>query len=64
MPVFRQPDGLVQGAAVENNSNHPSPPPSAPLASQAESRLERVQSPVTDPPPARPKDSEYLLQSA
>ncbi|XP_035510350.1 septin-9-like isoform X2 [Morone saxatilis] len=63
MPVFRQPDGLVAGSAVENN-NHPPPAPSAPLPSLAEPRVERVQSPVTEPPPtARPTNSEYLLSA-
>lgn len=62
MPVFRQPDGLVPGSAVENN-NHPPPAPSAPLPSLAEPRVERVQSPVAEPPTARPTDSEYLLSS-
>lgn len=58
MPVLRQPDGLVPGSAVENN-NHPPPAPSAPLPSLAEPRVERVQSPVTElPPAARPTDSE------
>lgn len=57
MPVFRQPDGLVPGSAVENN-NHPPPAPSAPLPSLVEPRVERVQSPVTEPPTARPTDSE------
>ena len=60
MPVFRQPDGLVPGSAVENN-NHPPPAPSAPLPSLAEPRIERVQSPVAETPTARPTDSEYLL---
>lgn len=59
MPVFRQPDGLVPGTAVENN-NHPPPAPSAPLPSLAEPRVERVQSPVTELPTARPTDSKYL----
>lgn len=60
IPVFRQPDGLVPGSAVENN-NHPPPEPSAPLPSLAEPRVERVQSPVTELSTARPTDSEYLL---
>jgi len=62
MPVFRQQDGLVPGNAVEN-SNHPPPAPIAPLPSLAEPRVERVQSPVTEPPTTRPTDSEYLLSS-
>lgn len=62
MPVFRQQDGLVPSSAVENN-NHPPPAPSAPLPSLAEPRVERVQSPVTEPPAARPTESEYLLGS-
>lgn len=61
MPVFKQPDGLAPGIAVEND-NHPPPAPSAPLPSLAEPRVERVQSPVAEPPTARPTDSsEYLL---
>ncbi|KAM3598926.1 uncharacterized protein V6R79_024337 [Siganus canaliculatus] len=51
MPVFRQPDGVVQSSAVENN-NHLPPAPSAPLPSLAEPKVERVQSPVSEPPPA------------
>uniref|UniRef100_A0A665VC33 Septin-9-like n=1 Tax=Echeneis naucrates TaxID=173247 RepID=A0A665VC33_ECHNA len=61
LPVFRQPEGLVPNSAMENNSNHPPPAPSAPLPSLAEPRVERVQSPVTEAPAARPTDSEYLL---
>ncbi|GLD66746.1 neuronal-specific septin-3-like isoform X4, partial [Lates japonicus] len=55
MPVFRQPDGLVPGSAMENN-NHPPPAPSAPLPSLTEPRVERVQSPVMEAPTARPTD--------
>ncbi|KAI3359916.1 hypothetical protein L3Q82_014269 [Scortum barcoo] len=55
MPVFRQPDGVAPGGAVENNS-HPPPAPSAALPSLAEPRVERVQSPVAEPPTARPTD--------
>ncbi|TNN69327.1 Septin-9 [Liparis tanakae] len=65
MPVFRQPDGVVPSSAVENNNNttnnHPPPAPSAPLPSLSEPRVERMQSPVTEPPTARPTESEYLL---
>ncbi|XP_054463177.1 septin-9-like [Anoplopoma fimbria] len=67
MPVFRQPDGLVPSSAVENNNNnhhhHPPPAPSAPLPSLTDTRVERMQSPVADPPSARPTDSEYRLGS-
>uniref|UniRef100_A0A665VC35 Septin-9-like n=1 Tax=Echeneis naucrates TaxID=173247 RepID=A0A665VC35_ECHNA len=41
LPVFRQPEGLVPNSAMENNSNHPPPAPSAPLPSLAEPRVER-----------------------
>uniref|UniRef100_A0A665VC98 Septin-9-like n=1 Tax=Echeneis naucrates TaxID=173247 RepID=A0A665VC98_ECHNA len=64
LPVFRQPEGLVPNSAMENNSNHPPPAPSAPLPSLAEPRVERVQSPVTEAPAARPTDSEYLYSSS
>nr|XP_046270872.1 neuronal-specific septin-3-like isoform X1 [Scatophagus argus] len=62
MPVFRQPDGLVLGSAVENN-NHPPPAPSAPLPSLAEPRMDRVQSPVAEPPAARPTDRPEVIPS-
>ncbi|CAJ1076577.1 neuronal-specific septin-3-like isoform X1 [Xyrichtys novacula] len=62
MPVFRQPDGLVQGSAVENNS-HPPPVPSAPLPSLVEPQVERVQSPVSEPPTARPPDRPEVIPS-
>ncbi|XP_047184332.1 neuronal-specific septin-3-like isoform X3 [Scophthalmus maximus] len=62
MPVFRRPDGLVPGNAVEN-SNHPPPAPSAPLPSLAEPRVERVQSPVTEAPTARPTDRPEVISS-
>uniref|UniRef100_A0A3B4TB23 Septin 9a n=1 Tax=Seriola dumerili TaxID=41447 RepID=A0A3B4TB23_SERDU len=60
MPVFRQPDGLVPNSAMENN-NHLPPAPSAPLPSLAEPRVERVQSPVTEAPTARPTDRQSGL---
>uniref|UniRef100_UPI0037E749A6 septin 9a isoform X2 n=1 Tax=Semicossyphus pulcher TaxID=241346 RepID=UPI0037E749A6 len=62
MPVFKQPDGLVQGGAMENN-NHPPPVPSAPLPSLVEPRVERVQSPVTEPPTAQPTDRPEVIPS-
>ncbi|TMS15303.1 Septin-9 [Larimichthys crocea] len=62
MPVFRQQDGLVPSSAVENN-NHPPPAPSAPLPSLAEPRVERVQSPVTEPPAARPTERPEVISS-
>ncbi|KAM6966043.1 septin 9a isoform 2-T2 [Tautogolabrus adspersus] len=62
MPVFKQPDGLVQGGPVENN-NHPPPAPSAPLPSLVEPRVERVQSPVTETPTARPTDRPEVIPS-
>ncbi|XP_075310523.1 septin 9a isoform X1 [Odontesthes bonariensis] len=62
MPVFRQQDGLVPGNAVEN-SNHPPPAPIAPLPSLAEPRVERVQSPVTEPPTTRPTDGPEVFSS-
>nr|XP_043906047.1 neuronal-specific septin-3-like isoform X3 [Solea senegalensis] len=58
MPVFRQPDSLVPGSVMENNNNHLPPAPSAPLPSLAEPREERVQSPATEMPTARPTDTE------
>ncbi|XP_069381800.1 septin 9a isoform X8 [Paralichthys olivaceus] len=63
MPVFRQPDGLVPGSAMENNNNHPPPAPSAPLPSLAEPRVERVQSPITETPTARPTDRPEVISS-
>ncbi|XP_060946816.1 neuronal-specific septin-3-like isoform X4 [Limanda limanda] len=63
MPVFRQPDGLVPGGAMENNNNHPPPAPSAPLPSLAEPRVERVQSPVTETPRTRPTDRPEVISS-
>ncbi|XP_031727943.1 neuronal-specific septin-3-like isoform X3 [Anarrhichthys ocellatus] len=67
MPVFRQPDGLVpSGAAVENsnNNNHQPPPaPSTPLPSLTEPRVERMQSPVAEPPTARPTDRPEVIPS-
>ncbi|KAM9843454.1 neuronal-specific septin-3-like isoform 1-T1 [Aulostomus maculatus] len=57
MPVFRQPDGLVPAATVENNNSHLPPAPTAPLPSLAESsRVERMQSPVTEITTTRPTD--------
>uniref|UniRef100_A0A665VD51 Septin-9-like n=1 Tax=Echeneis naucrates TaxID=173247 RepID=A0A665VD51_ECHNA len=44
LPVFRQPEGLVPNSAMENNSNHPPPAPSAPLPSLAEPRPEAISS--------------------
>ncbi|CAG5897696.1 unnamed protein product [Menidia menidia] len=55
VPAFRQLDGLVPGSALEN-SHHPPPAPSVPPP--AEPRMERVQSPVTEPPISRPTDTE------
>ncbi|KAM6914195.1 septin 9a isoform 1-T1 [Lycodopsis pacificus] len=66
MPVFRQPDGLVpSSAAVENNNHHHQPPPapSAPLPSLTEPRVERMQSPVAEPPTARPTDRPEVIPS-
>ncbi|KAK9534981.1 hypothetical protein VZT92_007391 [Zoarces viviparus] len=67
MPVFRQPDGLVpSSAAVENNHHHhhqPPPAPSAPLPSLTEPRVERMQSPVAEPPTARPTDRPEVIPS-
>ncbi|XP_029363456.1 septin 9a isoform X1 [Echeneis naucrates] len=63
LPVFRQPEGLVPNSAMENNSNHPPPAPSAPLPSLAEPRVERVQSPVTEAPAARPTDKPEAISS-
>ncbi|KAK2833555.1 hypothetical protein Q5P01_017444 [Channa striata] len=62
VPVFRQPDGLVPGSATENN-NHPPPAPSAPLPSLVETRVERVQSPVTEVPTARAADRPEVISS-
>ncbi|XP_029997641.1 septin 9a isoform X2 [Sphaeramia orbicularis] len=62
MPVLRQADGLVSSSALENN-NHPPPAPSAPLPSLTEPRVERVQSPVTDLPTARPTDRPEVIPS-
>uniref|UniRef100_A0A7N8YHP8 Septin-type G domain-containing protein n=1 Tax=Mastacembelus armatus TaxID=205130 RepID=A0A7N8YHP8_9TELE len=62
MPLFKSADGLVPVSPVENN-NHLPPGPSASLASLAESQVERVQSPVTEVPTARPADSEYPLSA-
>ncbi|XP_034450348.1 neuronal-specific septin-3-like isoform X2 [Hippoglossus hippoglossus] len=63
MPVFRQPDGLVPGSAMENNNNHPPPAPSAPLPSLAEPRVERVRSPITETPTSRPTDRPEVISS-
>ncbi|XP_063760192.1 neuronal-specific septin-3-like isoform X1 [Eleginops maclovinus] len=64
MPIFRQSDGLVPSSAVENNNNnHPPPAPSAPLPSLAEPRVERVQSPVTEQPTARPAERPEVIPS-
>ncbi|XP_034394627.1 neuronal-specific septin-3-like isoform X2 [Cyclopterus lumpus] len=65
MPVFRQLDGLVPSSAVENNNNnnHPPPAPSAPLPSLSEPRVERMQSPVTEPPKARPTERPQVIPS-
>lgn len=63
MPVFRQPDASVPSTAMENN-NHLPPAPSAPLPFLTETRVEAVQSPVTEVPSARPIDREYLLNSS
>ncbi|XP_071768396.1 septin 9a isoform X1 [Centroberyx gerrardi] len=62
MPVFRQPDGSVPGRVVENNS-HPPPAPSAPLPTLAEPRVERMQSPVTETPTARPTERPEVIPS-
>ncbi|XP_056262122.1 neuronal-specific septin-3-like isoform X3 [Pseudoliparis swirei] len=66
MPVFRQPDGVLPSSAVENNNNtnnHPPPAPSAPLPSLSEPRVERMQSPVTEPPTARPTERPQVIPS-
>uniref|UniRef100_A0A665VBY2 Septin-9-like n=1 Tax=Echeneis naucrates TaxID=173247 RepID=A0A665VBY2_ECHNA len=60
LPVFRQPEGLVPNSAMENNSNHPPPAPSAPLPSLAEPRVERVQSPVTEKASGPAVDFSYV----
>ncbi|KAF3700262.1 Septin-9 MLL septin-like fusion protein MSF-A [Channa argus] len=62
IPVFRQPDGLVPGSSIENN-NHPPPAPTASLPSLAETRVERVQSPVTEVPTARAIDRPEVISS-
>ncbi|CAK6964847.1 neuronal-specific septin-3-like isoform X2 [Scomber scombrus] len=62
MPVFRQLDSLVSGTTVENN-NHPPPVPSAPLPSLADTRVERVQSPVTEPPMVKPAERPEVIPS-
>uniref|UniRef100_H3CDY7 Septin 9a n=1 Tax=Tetraodon nigroviridis TaxID=99883 RepID=H3CDY7_TETNG len=51
LPVFKQ----AEGSVLENS--HPPPAPSAPLPALAEAGVERVQSTVAEPPPARPSDS-------
>lgn len=56
MPVFRQNDGALPSNAVENNNNHPPPAPSAPLPSLNDPRVDRMQSPVSELPPARATD--------
>ncbi|KAL6102823.1 septin9 [Pungitius sinensis] len=67
MPVFRQPDG--PSAAVENdhhnhhNHNHPPPAPSAPLPAPTEPRVERMRSPVTEAPVARPAHRLEVISS-
>ncbi|KAM9745789.1 neuronal-specific septin-3-like isoform 1-T1 [Menidia menidia] len=60
VPAFRQLDGLVPGSALEN-SHHPPPAPSVPPP--AEPRMERVQSPVTEPPISRPTDRPEVFSS-
>ncbi|XP_026225983.1 neuronal-specific septin-3-like isoform X3 [Anabas testudineus] len=62
MPTFRQPDGLVPGSAMENN-NHLPPAPSAPLPSLTDTRVETVQSPVTEVPTTRPTDRPEVTSS-
>ncbi|KAM9780182.1 septin-9-like [Neosynchiropus ocellatus] len=63
MPVFRQPDGLVIGSAAENNNGSHPPPPSAPLPSLTDSRVERVQSPVSELPITRPTERPEVIPS-
>ncbi|KAM6904710.1 uncharacterized protein FYW49_014781 [Xenentodon cancila] len=62
MPVFKQPDSLVPSSGTEN-SNHQPPAPTGPLPSLMEPHVERVQSPIAEPPTTRPTDSEYLFES-
>ncbi|XP_077413095.1 septin 9a isoform X3 [Vanacampus margaritifer] len=66
IPSFRQPDGLVPGAAVENNNNNnhlPPPAPSAPLPCLADSRVDWVPPSVTETPMARPTDRPEVISS-
>ncbi|CAG03129.1 unnamed protein product [Tetraodon nigroviridis] len=56
LPVFKQ----AEGSVLENS--HPPPAPSAPLPALAEAGVERVQSTVAEPPPARPSDSSEYPQ--
>ncbi|XP_054614878.1 neuronal-specific septin-3-like isoform X2 [Dunckerocampus dactyliophorus] len=62
IPTFRQPDGLVPGAVMENNI-HPPPAPSAPLPSLADSRVEWVQPTVTETPTASPTEKSEVISS-
>nr|XP_057905075.1 neuronal-specific septin-3-like isoform X2 [Doryrhamphus excisus] len=62
IPTFRQPDGLVPGAVMENSS-HPPPAPSAPLPSLEDSRVEWVQPTVTETPTARPTEKSEVISS-
>ncbi|XP_061568706.1 neuronal-specific septin-3-like isoform X2 [Cololabis saira] len=55
MPVFKQPDNLVPSSPSEN-SNHQPPAPTGPLPSLMEPHVERVQSPIAEPPATRPTD--------
>lgn len=58
MPAVRHLDNFVPNNPAENN--HP-PAPSAPLPSLGDSRVDRVQSPDTEPATIRSTDSEYLF---
>ncbi|XP_061830282.1 septin 9a isoform X2 [Nerophis lumbriciformis] len=60
IPSFRQPDGMVPDAAVED-INHPPSAPSAPLPSLAESRVEWVQPTVTETPTTKPTERSEVI---
>ncbi|XP_061604758.1 neuronal-specific septin-3-like isoform X2 [Phyllopteryx taeniolatus] len=63
IPSFRQPDGFVPAAAVENNNHLPPAAPSAPLPCLADSRVEWVPPTVTETPTARPTDRSEVISS-
>ncbi|XP_057673847.1 neuronal-specific septin-3-like isoform X3 [Corythoichthys intestinalis] len=63
IPSFRQADGFVPGAAVENNNHLPPPASNAPLPCLADSRLEWESPTVIETPTVQSTERSELISS-